>query len=61
MTSNGGFKEYPQYTRPEVFITRSGEKWKVPPVLISGHQKKFKIGKKKEARLLKNKDYFAII
>lgn len=29
--------EYPQYTRPEVFETEEGEKWKVPDVLLSGN------------------------
>lgn len=52
MTSNGGFKEYPQYTRPEVFITRSGEKWKVPPILISGHQKKIQDWKEKRGKVI---------
>ncbi|MEF8847053.1 MAG: tRNA (guanosine(37)-N1)-methyltransferase TrmD [Candidatus Paceibacterota bacterium] len=40
VTENDGFVEYPQYTRPEVFETDSGEQWKVPSVLLSGdHQK----------------------
>lgn len=35
--SDGATKEYPQYTRPEVY-----RGWKVPPVLLSGdHQKIF--------------------
>jgi tRNA (guanine37-N1)-methyltransferase len=33
--TDGIAKEYPQYTRPEVF-----NKWKVPPVLLSGDHKK---------------------
>ncbi len=40
-------KEYPQYTRPEVFIPKLKTKnyklktsWKVPPVLLSGDHKK---------------------
>jgi len=40
MTKSGGFIEYPEYTRPEVFVPEKGKKWKVPPVLLSGHQKK---------------------
>jgi tRNA (guanine37-N1)-methyltransferase len=32
---DGQTKEYPQYTRPEVF-----QKWKVPQVLLSGDHKK---------------------
>ncbi|MDD3292908.1 MAG: tRNA (guanosine(37)-N1)-methyltransferase TrmD [Candidatus Pacebacteria bacterium] len=34
VTKTGGFIEYPQYTRPEVF-----NKWKVPKVLLSGNHK----------------------
>lgn len=33
--TNVGTKEYPQYTRPEVF-----NKWKVPGILLSGDHKK---------------------
>ncbi len=40
MTKGGGFIEYPEYTRPEVFKPQKGKKWKVPKVLLSGHQKK---------------------
>lgn len=40
ITKSGGFIEYAQYTRPEVFKTKDGKKWKVPPVLISGDHKK---------------------
>ena len=32
-----GYLEFPQYTRPEVFITKEGQKWRVPKVLLSGH------------------------
>jgi tRNA (guanine37-N1)-methyltransferase len=35
ITKTGGFTEYPQYTRPEIF-----NKWKVPQVLLSGDHKK---------------------
>lgn len=35
ITKTGGFIEYPQYTRPEIF-----NNWKVPPVLLSGDHKK---------------------
>jgi len=30
-------KEYPQYTRPEVFKTDEGEEWGVPKILLSGN------------------------
>lgn len=36
-TKQGGFIEFPQYTRPEVFVTEEGKKWKVPKVLLSGN------------------------
>ncbi len=47
-----GFIEYPQYTRPDVFITEK-EKWKVPPVLLSGNHKKIEEWKKKKGKLIK--------
>ncbi|HQK63920.1 MAG TPA: tRNA (guanosine(37)-N1)-methyltransferase TrmD [Candidatus Staskawiczbacteria bacterium] len=40
ITKSGGFIEYAQYTRPEIFKTKDGKKWKVPPVLLSGDHKK---------------------
>jgi tRNA (guanine37-N1)-methyltransferase len=40
ITKSGGFIEYAQYTRPEVFKTKDGKAWKVPAVLISGDHKK---------------------
>lgn len=40
ITQEDGFVAFPQYTRPEVFETDSGEQWEVPSVLLSGdHQK----------------------
>ncbi|MCL2038428.1 tRNA (guanosine(37)-N1)-methyltransferase TrmD [Candidatus Saccharibacteria bacterium] len=35
--SDGNNLEYPQYTRPEVFTTDTGQELKVPDVLLSGH------------------------
>jgi tRNA (guanine37-N1)-methyltransferase len=35
--SDGDNLEYPQYTRPEVFITPDKKELKVPEVLLSGH------------------------
>ena len=32
-------KEYPQYTRPEIFEPKKGVKWVVPKVLLSGDHK----------------------
>ncbi|MDD5726876.1 MAG: tRNA (guanosine(37)-N1)-methyltransferase TrmD [Patescibacteria group bacterium] len=43
--SDGVTKEYPQYTRPEVF-----GKWKVPPVLLSGDHKKIAEWRKKNQK-----------
>lgn len=44
ITKSGGFIEYAQYTRPEVFGVKDKKgktkKWKVPEVLISGDHKK---------------------
>ena len=36
-TFSNGLLEYPQYTRPEIFLGK-----KVPDVLLSGHHKKYK-------------------
>ncbi|MCK5320093.1 tRNA (guanosine(37)-N1)-methyltransferase TrmD [Candidatus Parcubacteria bacterium] len=38
--SVSGELEYPQYTRPEIFIDNEGNKYKVPDVLLSGNHKK---------------------
>jgi tRNA (guanine37-N1)-methyltransferase len=40
ISKTGGFLEYAQYTRPEVFEPLKGKKWKVPEVLLSGDHKK---------------------
>jgi len=45
-----GFLEYPQYTRPEVFESKKGVKWKVPKVLMSGNHKKIEAWKAKHGR-----------
>lgn len=37
ITKTKGFMEFPQYTRPEVFEPKKGEKWKVPKLFLSGH------------------------
>ncbi|MFA5368564.1 MAG: tRNA (guanosine(37)-N1)-methyltransferase TrmD [Candidatus Paceibacterota bacterium] len=52
MTDTGGFMEYPQYTRPEVFILKNGDQWKVPKVLISGDQKKITTWKNKKGKVI---------
>ncbi|MDP3963068.1 MAG: tRNA (guanosine(37)-N1)-methyltransferase TrmD [bacterium] len=39
--------EYPQYTRPAVFMPRRGVQWKVPAVLLSGDHRKIEEWRKK--------------
>ena len=36
ISKTGGFLEYAQYTRPEIFKTKDGKKWKVPQCFIVG-------------------------
>jgi tRNA (guanine37-N1)-methyltransferase len=52
LTKSGGFKEYPQYTRPEIFSPKKGENWIVPEVLISGHQKNITAWKEKRGKVI---------
>jgi len=47
ITKSGGFLEYAQYTRPEVF-----SKWKVPKVLLSGDHKKIQEWKKNHSKVI---------
>ena len=51
-TKTGGFIEYPQYTRPEVFEPKKGVKWNVPPVLTSGHQKNIDNWRKERGKVI---------
>lgn len=44
-------KEYPQYTRPEVFSPKKGVNWSVPEELLSGDPKKVKAWRAKHTRL----------
>lgn len=39
--AQAGWQEYPQYTRPEVFIA-AGKKYRVPKILLSGDHQKIK-------------------
>jgi tRNA (guanine37-N1)-methyltransferase len=50
ITKKGGFIEYPEYTRPEVFSPKKGVYWKTPRVLLSGNHKKIEEWKKKHGR-----------
>lgn len=42
--------EYPQYTRPEVFLPTRDRKWRVPKVLLSGDHKKIREWKRNNAK-----------
>ncbi len=52
VTSGGGFIEYIQYTRPEVFQPHKGIKWSVPKVLLSGDHNKIEEWKKKHRKII---------
>lgn len=51
VAKSGGFLEYAQYTRPEVFAAGK-KKWKVPPVLLSGNHKNIEEWKKAHGRVV---------
>lgn len=44
-----GLLEYPQYTRPEIFIAK-GKKYPVPKILLSGDHKKIKAWREKSMK-----------
>jgi tRNA (guanine37-N1)-methyltransferase len=44
--------EYPQYTRPAIFVTENGDEWKVPDVLLSGNHKLIAEWRKQQQRKL---------
>ncbi len=50
ITKKGGFIEYLQYTRPEVFSPKKGVNWKVPKLLLSGDHKKIEEWKKSHGK-----------
>ena len=52
ITKEKRFIEYPQYTRPEVFEPKKGEKWRVPKVLLSGNHKKIEEWRKKRMKII---------
>lgn len=52
ITKKGGFREFPQYTRPEVFNPKSGAKWKTPKVLLSGNHKEIEKWRKKHSKVI---------
>ncbi|MFH1145573.1 MAG: tRNA (guanosine(37)-N1)-methyltransferase TrmD [bacterium] len=44
-----GYKEHPQYTRPETFNAGGKRKWKVPPILLTGDHKKIELWRQKHS------------
>ena len=52
ISKTGGFLEYAQYTRPEIFEPTKGKKWKVPSVLLSGDHKKIDEWKKEHGKVI---------
>lgn len=52
ITKSGGFIEYTQYTRPEIFEPNKKEKWRVPKVLVSGDHQKIEAWKKKHMKII---------
>ena len=55
ITPEKDFIEYPQYTRPEIFVPEKGKKWLVPKVLISGDHQKIGDWRKKHGQSIGNK------
>lgn len=53
-TDNENFViEYPQYTKPAIFITDDGKKLKVPKVLLSGHHQKIQNWRQRKTNVIK--------
>lgn len=52
ITKSGGFLEYAQYTRPEIFSPKKGVTWKVPKVLTQGDHKKIEEFKSKWGKVI---------
>ncbi len=52
ITKSGGFIEYAQYTRPEIFEPEKNKKWKVPAVLLSGNHKEIEEWKTKHGKII---------
>lgn len=48
----GGFSEYPQYTRPEVFKPNKKTAWKTPKVLLGGNHKKIQGWRQKRQKII---------
>ena len=52
ITKTGGFIEYAQYTRPEIFSPKKEINWRIPKVLISGDHKKIEEWKKEHSKAI---------
>lgn len=52
ISKSGGFLEYAQYTRPEIFSPEKNKKWKVPKVLLSGNHKEIEKWKKEHGKII---------
>jgi len=52
ISESGGFLEYAQYTRPEIFSPKKGVNWKVPEVLLSGDHKKIDDWKREHGKVI---------
>jgi len=52
VSKSGGFLEYVQYTRPELFSPKKGVNWRVPKVLIEGNHKKIEKWKKEHGKVI---------
>jgi len=56
VSKSGGFLEYAQYTRPEVFSPKKGTNWRVPKVLLSGDHKKIDEWKRAHGKVIAGDD-----
>jgi tRNA (guanine37-N1)-methyltransferase len=52
ISESGGFLEYAQFTRPEIFSPKKGVNWKVPKVLLSGDHKKIDDWKREHGKVI---------
>jgi len=48
-----GMTEYPQYTRPEVFVPKRGTKWAVPEILLTGDHKCIEAWRQEQRKITK--------
>jgi len=52
ITKSGGFIEYVQYTRPEIFSPEKNKNWRVPKVLLSGNHKEIDKWKESHGKVI---------